>query len=111
MTTSEKLQSLLTASVSCAVYADFHYGKGETYITHEIVSERDSAYADNLPHEQIDTMRVHIFTKNNPVEIKQLVKKLLRNNDFTISYTEQLREGDTGYSHVIIQCQTLGELD
>ena len=112
MTSSEKIQSILSAECkNYAVYPDFHCGKGENYITHEIITEQDAMFADDSPHEQIDTLRVHIFTKQNPTIIKKAVRAALRLGGFSISYTEQFRESDTSYNHVIIQVVALGEAD
>lgn len=112
MTSSEKIQTILSAECkNYAVYPDFHYGKGENYIIHEIIMEQDTLFADDVPHEQIDTLRVHIFTKQNPNSIKKAVRTALRFGGFSISYTEQFRESDTGYNHVIIQVVALGEAD
>lgn len=113
MTSFEKLKIFLSAiDESVKAYPDFHRGHGENYITYEIITEQDAMFADDEPNAQIDTVRVHYFTKSNPNEMKKAVRCALRANGFSISYTEQLRESnDTGYYHVIIQATALGKTD
>lgn len=113
MTSLEKLKNSLSAiDENIKAYPDFHRGHGENYITYEIIQERDTHFADDEPNAQIDTVRVHYFTKSNPTPIKKAIRRMLRSDGFSISYTEQLRESnDTGYYHVIIQATALGETD
>lgn len=68
-------------------------------------------FANDEPQEQIDTLRAHIFTKSNPTKIKKAVRRALRSDGFSVSFTEQLRESDTGYNHIIIQVTALGKTD
>ena len=85
MTTTEKLQTLLSGiSQNIEVHREFHRGHGESYIVHEILTESDGEYSDDEPEVQVDTVRVHYFTKGNPTPVKKQIRRLLRENDFTI---------------------------
>ncbi|MBQ1349950.1 MAG: hypothetical protein IIZ68_04690 [Clostridia bacterium] len=112
MTTTEKLQTLLSGiSQNIEVHREFHRGHGESYIVHEILTESDGEYSDDEPEAQVDTVRVHYFTKGNPTPVKKQIRRLLRENDFTIIFTEPLREADTGYHHIVIEARVIGESD
>lgn len=112
MTTTEKLQGILSGiDPAVDVHRDFHRGHGENYIVHEIIAETDAAYADDDPQEQIDSVRVHWFTKGNPTAVKKAIRRVLRENDFTIFFTEPIREADTGYHHIVIEARVIGESD
>lgn len=112
MTTTEKLQQILSGiDPAIEVHRDFHDGQGEDYIVHEVLTEVDTAYSDDDAHEQIDTVRVHFFTKGNPTPIKKEIRRLLRENDFSIVYTQPLREADTGYNHIVIEARCIGDSD
>lgn len=112
MTTTEKLQTLLSGiDPAIEVHRDFHRGSGESYIVHEIITESDAAYSDDAAQEQIDTVRVHYFTKGNPTAVKKAIRRVLRENDFSISFTEPIREADTGYHHIVIEARVIGESD
>ena len=112
MTTTEKLQSILSGiDPNIEVHRDFHGGKGENYIVHEVIAETDTAYSDDTAHEQVDTVRVHYFTKGNPTPIKKAIRRLLRENDFSIILTQPLREADTGYFHIVMEARCIGESD
>ena len=112
MTTTEKLQTILSGiDPGIEVHRDFHRGSGESYIVHEVLTETDTAYSDDTAHEQIDTVRVHWFTKGNPTPIKKAIRRLLRENDFSIILTELLFEEDTKYKHIVIEARTIGESD
>ena len=112
MTSTEKLQKILSSiDPNIRVHRDFHRGGGESYIVHEIITELDANYADDGPHAQVDTVRVHYFTKSNPTKIKRAIRRALRSNGFSITLTEPLREADTGYYHIVIQATGLGEAD
>ena len=112
MTTTEKLQSILSGiDPAIEVHRDFHSGNGENYIVHEVIAETDTAYSDDAAQEQIDTVRVHYFTKGNPTPIKKAIRRLLRENDFSIILTQPLREADTGYFHIVMEARCIGESD
>lgn len=112
MTTTDKLQSILSGvDPNIEVHRDFHRGRGESYIVHEILTESDADYSDDTAHEQIDTVRVHYFTKSNPTPIKREIRRVLRENDFSIILTQPLREADTGYHHIVIEARVIGESD
>lgn len=112
MTSTEKLQKILSGiDPNIKVHRDFHRGGGESYIVHEVITERDADYADDEPNAQIDTVRVHYFTKSNPTKIKRAIRRVLRSNGFSIAFTEPLREADTGYYHIVIQATAIGEAD
>ena len=111
MTTTERLQQILSGiDPAIEVHRDFHRGHGENYIVHEIITESDAAYSDDLPEEQVDTVRVHWFTKGNPTTIKQQIRRALRENDFSIILTELLFEEDTKYKHIVIEAKTCAPL-
>lgn len=116
MNTTEKLQAILSGIPAVVeqgmeVHRDFHRGHGENYIVHEVITESDAAYSDDQPEAQIDTVRVHCFTKGNPTPVKTAIRRLLRQNDFSIILTELLFEEDTKYKHVVIEARTIGESD
>lgn len=116
MNTTEKLQAILSGIPAVAeqgmeVHRDFHRGHGENYIVHEVITESDAAYSDDQPEAQIDTVRVHCFTKGNPTPVKTAIRRLLRENDFSIILTEPIREADTGYFHIVIEARCIGESD
>ena len=116
MNTTEKLQQILSGipaviEQGMEVHRDFHRGHGENYIVHEIITESDAAYSDDQPEAQIDTVRVHCFTKCNPTPVKLAIRRTLRQNDFSIILTELLFEEDTKYKHIVIEARTIGESD
>lgn len=116
MTTTEKLQTILSGipaviEQGMEVHRDFHRGGGENYIVHEVITESDAAYSDDQPEAQIDTVRVHCFTKGNPTPVKLAIRRTLRQNDFSIILTELLFEEDTKYKHIVIEARTIGESD
>ena len=114
MTSTAKLQKILSGiDPNIKVHRDFHRGKGESYIVHEVITERDEDYADDEPQSQVDTVRIHYFTKseNNSTKIKRAIRRVLRSNGFSIAFTEPLREADTGYYHIVIQATAIGEAD
>ena len=112
MTTTALLQSILTGiDPAVEVHRDFHRGSGEDYIVHEILTERDTAYADDMPQAQTDTVRVHYFTKGSSTSVKKAIRQRLREAGFTILYTEPLREPDTGYHHIVIEARRTAALE
>ena len=116
MNTTEKLQAILSGIPAVVeqgmeVHRDFHRGRGENYIVHEVITESDAAYSDDQPEAQIDTVRVHCFTKGNPTPVKLAIRRTLRQNDFSIILTELLFEEDTKYKHIVIEARTIGESD
>ena len=99
MTTTEKLQAILSGIPAVAEQGM------------EVITESDAAYSDDQPEAQIDTVRVHCFTKGNPTPVKLAIRRTLRQNDFSIILTELLFEEDTKYKHIVIEARTIGESD
>ena len=117
MNTTEKLQAILSgipvvAEQGMEVHRDFHRGRGENYIVYEVITESDAGYSDDEPEEQIDTVRVHCFTKGNPTPVKLAIRRTLRQNDFSIKLQDLHFDEDRAYRHTGNEAKTgaaLGE--
>lgn len=88
----------------------YYEGKGETYITYQLVDESDSYSGDDKMLGYVEWYDFDIYSKSDYTNIVKAVKKLLCDNDFTYS-TERssgdMYERDTGYYHRTLCFKTL----
>lgn len=75
----------------------------DEYLVLTPLADTFAVFADNLPQNEIQEVRISLFSKGNYIKLKnQLVRKLLQ-ADFTITDRKYVgREDETGYFHVAI---------
>jgi hypothetical protein len=86
---------------------DFYSGVPlETYAVLIPLDEPLGLYADDLPLIEMPIVRISVFTKNNYISLVKQLKKLLLENDFTITECRKVEfEEDTKYHHYAIEVQ------
>ena len=84
----------------------------ETYIILTPLSDSFPLFADNMPQAEICEVRLSLFSKQNYLQIKNEITRLLLNADFTITNRLYIGfEEDTKYHHVCIDIQTIIEME
>lgn len=75
-------------------------GKAATYITYQLVVERDTFFSDDEEGAQEYTYQVHIFSKTDYFALLQSVKQALKAAGFYgIEIGGEVFEQDTGFYH------------
>lgn len=101
MNVNEKLIALLKP-LGIPVKPDVYRGDAEEYIEFNYADERSILSADDLPIMDETTLQIHLYTKNNPIQLKKQIRRLLRLGGFIVVSSNQIYENDSGYSHVVI---------
>lgn len=102
MSILEELNSLLSAvvAVSTGAYLD---APPDEYVVLTPLSAEFEVYADNLPEENIEEVRVSLFSKKNYIQRKNQLVRLLLQADFTITGRRYAGfEPDTKYHNYAI---------
>lgn len=86
-------------------------GTATEYIIFNYADERAVVSGDD--EELLDTtaVQIHYFTKGNPQSNKKVIRRLLRAAGFTIINTQDFFETETGYNHVVVECEIDGAID
>lgn len=103
---SAKILEKTLKSVGLPVDHFQYRGTKPEYIVYNEEVEQPSDYGDNRPLARIDWWQVHIFTPKDGGfrDWKKKMKKVLRENGFTITDIQTLYEKETGTIHVVICC-------
>ena len=82
-------------------------GSATKYITFNYVDSSGTNFADDVPHNEIVSLQIHLFIKNeNPRPYVKKSRKALFNNGFTYpSIAMEQIETDTGYYHTTLECE------
>jgi len=73
------------------------------YVVITPMNETFELYADNLPHHELQEVRLSIFDKDNYTAIKNIIVCTLLRADITITDRHYIgHEDDTGYHHFAI---------
>jgi len=72
---------------------------------HPVLRADDSDLLDNT------SIQLHFFTRNDPQQMKQEMRRRLRNAGFTIQSTFQYYEDDTKYHHVVVEAWIEGQVN
>lgn len=73
----------------------------EKYIVYYYSDERPISRGSNADIAEGVTVQVHLFTKDNPVSLKERLKAKLRES-FVLQNLSQYYEQETGYHHIIV---------
>lgn len=110
MNVNELIQNSL-APLNLPVFANVYTGSAADYITFNYADERPILYADDVDEFDETTIQVHYFTQENPQAMKKQIRKLLRQNGFSIESTQELYERDTKYNHVVVYANIESYID
>jgi len=104
-----KIQRTLTA-MGVPVERLFFIGESDTYITWQVISGNETAFADDDNEEYEHFYRVDLFSRHNYVQELVKLRKLLKKAGFhgTTVNAEQY-EKDTGYYHASINTYLIEE--
>ena len=99
------------SSTNLPVTPDSDKGTATEYIIFNYADERATVSGDD--DDLIDTTaaQIHYFTKGNPQANKKIIRRLLRAAGFTIINTQEFFETETGYNHVVVECEIDGAID
>lgn len=83
--------------------AEFSNKAVNTYVVFTPLIDRYKLFADNLPGQDVEEVRVSLFTKGNYTAIKKQIETALINAEITITDRRYIgHEDDTGYHHYAI---------
>lgn len=101
------LESLSMPIAENHISKEYLNKKGETeYIVFNVVSEIPDISADDKVETERTYIYVNLFTRENPQIYKHMLVALLRNAEFGVTDSQILYESDTGYNHIVIECET-----
>ena len=84
----------------------------DTYIVAVPMEDSLELYADDLPTEEVQEVRLSLFTKNNYTTLRDRLTHLLLENDLTITLRQYIGyETDTGYHHYVIDVAKVYEFE
>ena len=114
----EKIKEALSP-FNIPLHKSFHRGKGENYLTWEIINNSPVVFADDEDVFESTQIRVHAFlgdspfeSKNiNPESLRQKIKKALCKSDFTVTSSLESYEEDTKYHHVVVDAHYENYID
>lgn len=110
MNLSETMKSAFS-DMNMNAYPDFYKGDDVEYIVWQYTDERPEVYGDDTDIYDITSVRVHLFTPNNPKNYKKQIRNRLRRAGFTIMSTGEFYEDDTRYYHITVDAQIEGVID
>lgn len=112
MSILEELNSLL-GSLGIPIETGVFTGKvPDAYIVLTPLSDEYALHADNLPNNDIQEVRLSIFTKGNYMQIKNKVLKTLLKAEFTVTDRRYLGlDTETGYHGYSIDVQNNYEME
>lgn len=76
----------------------------ETYIVYNPELEKPELHADDSDLEWVQYMQIHLYTKENYLEVKGRIRVNLRNAGFTLTSIDTFHEKDSGYAHLCFSC-------
>lgn len=75
-----------------------------TFITYLYTDERPTLRGSGRDIAEAATIRLNLFTKGDPITLKETLKQKLREDGFTILNASQYFEKDVGMVNVMITC-------
>ena len=88
-----------------------HYsGNKPTYITFFEISAIDDDYSDNLNETEEHSLQIDLFTKDDPTELKNKIKKTLKGTFYNVT-TADMYEADTKYYHIAFRCSFFEKIE
>lgn len=114
----EKVVNAL-AQFNLPLHKSFHRGKGENYLTWEILNNIPVSFANDEDVYESTQIRIHAFLGDSPFEEKdvnpektrQKIKRALRKGGFTIKGSGESYEEDTKYHHITVDAQIENSID
>lgn len=82
----------------------------EKYIVYNPELDMPGYYADDKDEDWIQYMQIHLYTKNNFLKDREVIRERLRENDFVVTGIETFYEKSTGYNHLCFECYIEEEL-
>lgn len=73
------------------------------YIEYEILNEEGSLFAENIEIKTTYKIQIDIFTKGSYTAIKDIIKKVMKENEFMKEFGGSLYEEDTKLFHYILR--------
>ena len=84
----------------------------DEYIVLTSLSDSFTVFGDNKPLADINEVRISLFSKNNYLQIKNQLVRMLLHADFVITDRRYIgHEDDTGYHHYAIDVAKYYELE
>ena len=99
------------ASMNLPVAPNTYEGVATEYIVFNYADERAVVSGSDVDLLDVTAVQVHYFTQGNPQANKKIIRRLLRAAGFTIDNTVELYESDTGYNHVVVECEIDGDIN
>lgn len=84
----------------------------ELYVVLVPLNETFGFHADNTPCNDVQEVRLSIFSKGNYIKVKNKIIRSLLVSDFTITDRRYIEyESDTGYHHYVIDIEKNYEME
>ena len=94
------IKSVTTLGIPC--FLGHYKGDSIPYATYETILERNEEFADNESECEGAYLRLHVFTKENFLMMKEKIKEGLKEQGFFgITYGPETYEDDTELYHLI----------
>jgi len=91
----------------------YYSGKApDEYVVIVPLSDTLENFADNLPHNEVQSARLSIFSKNNYIKLRNRLTKALLDADFTITDRRYIGfEFDTSFHHYSVDALKLYKIE
>jgi len=110
MNAKQKLTEALSPA-GLPVCATVYEGRGDRFVVFLLPDEEPELCGDDEQLTEVCYAQVHYFCRGDTTPGKKLLRRLLRQADFTVTGTAEQYEKDTRYHHVIISAEIAGEID
>ena len=78
----------------------------DQYVVLTQMEDTFEIFADNVPHMDVCSVRISLFSKGNYLYTKDLLVDALMNTGFTITLRRYIgREDDSGYHHYVVDVE------
>lgn len=112
MSLLEELQSIAKRLNIRSFTAEFPEKAPNEYAVFNPLNDKFDVHADNVPTEDVQEVRISLFSKGNYTFLKNKVSRALIANDITITDRRYIEyEHDTGYHHYAIDVAKNYELE
>ena len=102
MSLLEELNTLLSSAAPIET-GKFSGKAPECYLVLTPLTDTFALFADNLPNNEVQEVRISLFSKGNYTQIKNIIIRILLDADITITERHYVgHEDDTGYYHYAI---------
>ncbi|MDD2267961.1 MAG: hypothetical protein PHY15_00250 [Eubacteriales bacterium] len=83
----------------------------EMYAVFTPLSDTFESFADNVPNNEIQEVRISLFNKGNYIKTKNSIIRTLLTSEITITERRYIGyETDTGFHHYLVDCSKCYEI-